>query len=389
MKLSQGIRMAWGSVRAHPMRTLLTVLGILIGVAAVTVMVSIGQGSTKQVQSQLQSLGTNLVSVNILGRGVTTSLTERQVEELTNLEGIAAYAPSISGSATAKYGTATSDASLEATTSSFAEIRNYKVAQGRFLLDIDNALSQKVAVVGSTIVSDLKLASPIGEKITIQGIPFRIVGVLESKGSSAVGGDNDNKIFIPLQTARLVLKTNKIRTIYIQVADAKQIDGVVNVLKLRLTNLFRGNSDGFNVFNQQDMMDTLSSVSSTMTTMLGGIAAISLLVGGIGIMNIMLVSVTERTREIGIRKSLGAKRRDILFQFLMEAAMIGGMGGLAGIAAGAGGSALVGKLMSLPTSPSWSVMLLAFVFSLGVGLVFGIIPARRAARLNPVEALRQ
>lgn len=389
MKLSQGIRMAWGSVRAHPMRTLLTVLGILIGVAAVTVMVSIGQGSTKQVQSQLQSLGTNLVSVNILGRGVTTSLTERQVEELTNLEGIAAYAPSISGSATAKYGTTTSDASLEATTSSFAEIRNYKVAQGRFLLDIDNALSQKVAVVGSTIVSDLKLASPIGEKITIQGIPFRIVGVLESKGSSAVGGDNDNKIFIPLQTARLVLKTNKIRTIYIQVADAKQIDGVVNVLKLRLTNLFRGNSDGFNVFNQQDMMDTLSSVSSTMTTMLGGIAAISLLVGGIGIMNIMLVSVTERTREIGIRKSLGAKRRDILFQFLMEAAMIGGMGGLAGIAAGAGGSALVGKLMSLPTSPSWSVMLLAFVFSLGVGLVFGIIPARRAARLNPVEALRQ
>jgi putative ABC transport system permease protein len=387
MKLTHGVLMAWDSVRVHPLRTLLTVLGILIGVAAVTVLVAIGEGSARRVQEQLQNLGTNLVSIHIGGRGVVNSLSQDEIDRLLDMDGIAAYAPAISGNVTVKYETRSLNVSLEATTAAYAGIRNYKAAQGRFLLDIDNALSRRVAVVGPTVVSELGLADPIGETIRIQGVPFRIVGVLASKGSS-IGGDNDSIIFVPLETSRTVLHTNAIRTVYIQVERPDYIDGVVNRLRLRLANLFGGTS-GYNVFNQQDMLETVGSVSGTMTAMLGGIAAISLLVGGIGIMNIMLVSVTERTREIGIRKSLGARRRDILFQFLVEAALIGGIGGLAGIAAGMGGAWVCERLFDLPAAPSGRVTLLAFAFSVGVGLVFGIMPARRAARLDPVEALRQ
>jgi len=387
MKLAQGVIMAWGSVRAHPLRTLLTVLGVLIGVASVTVLVAIGQGSTRQIEQQLQSLGTNLVAVNIIGRGTLNSLSAEQIDRLMDMEGIDAYAPVIAGNVTVKAGNRSMSAPLEATTADYAWIRNYEMERGRFLLDIDNALAQKVAVIGPEVASELGLADPVGETVMIQGVPFRIIGVLESKGSS-IGGSNDNRVFVPLQTSRVVLRTAAIRTVYVRVAEPEYVPGVVNLLNLRLTNLFGGTS-GYSVFNQQEMMKTVGDISGTLTAMLAGIAGISLVVGGIGIMNIMLVSVTERTREIGIRKSLGAKRRDILFQFLVEAAMIGGIGGLCGIAAGLGGAWIFSRAMDMPAYPSPGVMLLAFGFSLGVGLVFGIMPARRAARLDPVEALRQ
>jgi len=387
MKLAQGVLMAWGSVRAHPLRTLLTVLGVLIGVASVTVLVAIGQGSTRQIEKQLESLGTNLVAVNIIGRGARDSLSPEQIDRLMDMEGIAAYAPVISGGVTVKAGNRSATVPLEATTADYAWIRNYEVEQGRFLLDIDNALAQKVAVIGPEVAGELGLSDPVGATVTIQGVPFRVVGVLEAKGAT-IGGSNDNRVFVPLQSARIVLRTAAIRTVYARVSEPELVEGVVNLLRLRLAGLF-GGPDGFNVFNQQEIMQTFGNITGTLTAMLAGIAGISLVVGGIGIMNIMLVSVTERTREIGIRKSLGAKRRDILFQFLVEASMIGGIGGLCGIAAGLGGAWVFSRAMNIPAIPSPGVILMAFAFSLGVGLVFGIMPARRAARLDPVEALRQ
>lgn len=387
MKLFQGVKMAWFSVRSQPLRTLLTVLGIMIGVASVTIMVAIGNGTAEQVKSQMQGLGTNMLTVNVVGRGAVTSIKLDDAKNLTDIDGVSAYAPDISGNVTAKYGTNTYSASVEATTAAFSEVRDYQVERGRFIMDIDGTFKQKVAVIGSEIVSELKMSDPIGSKIVLNGTPYKVVGVLASKGSSSAGS-NDNKVIVPIETARVVLKTDAIRTIYVQVADEKQVDRVQAMLEAKLQSFFRNDTNSYNVFNQQDLLDTITSVSTSMSTMLTYVAAISLLVGGIGIMNMMLVSVTERTREIGIRKSLGAKQRDILFQFLVEASMIGGLGGLVGVIVGASGSKFAGKLMDSPASPSVNIMVLALLFSMGVGVLFGFIPARRASKLNPVEALR-
>lgn len=388
MKLSQGIRMAWGSVRAQPLRTLLTVLGILIGVASVTIMVAIGNGTSEQVKSQLQGLGTNMLTVNVVGRGAVTSIKQTDVKDLVDVSNVDGYAPNISGNVTAKSGTLTYSATVNATTSSFADIRDYEVQQGRFIMDIDDSFKQKVAVVGSEVVSELKLSNPVGSKISLNGTPYKIVGVLATKGSTT-NGSSDNVVIVPLSTARVVLKTDAIRTIYVQVDSEKNVDKVQTQLESNLRSFFRNDEDSYNVFNQQDLLETITSVSTSVSTLLTYVAAISLLVGGIGVMNMMLVSVTERTREIGIRKSLGAKQRDILFQFLVEASMIGLLGGIAGVVVGASGSKFVGKMMDSPASPSVDIMAIAVVFSIGVGVLFGYLPARRASRLNPVEALRQ
>nr|WP_255654881.1 ABC transporter permease [Cohnella sp. REN36] len=380
--------MAWLSVRSQPLRTLLTVLGILIGVASVTIMVAIGNGTSEQVKSQLQGLGTNMLTVNVVGRGAVTSIKTADVKDLTDVANVASYAPNISGNVTAKSGTNTYSATVNATTPSFLEIRDYHLAQGRPLMDIDGTFKMKVAVIGSEVATELKLSDPVGSKISLNGTPYKIVGVLASKGSTT-NGSSDNVVLVPLETARVVLKTDAIRTIYVQADSEKHVGGVQTQLEAKLQQFFRGDDNSYNVFNQQDLLETITSVSTSVSTLLTYVAAISLLVGGIGVMNMMLVSVTERTREIGIRKSLGAKQRDILFQFLVEASIIGGLGGVAGVIVGAGGSKFVGQMMNSPASPSWEIMTIAVVFSMGVGVLFGFLPARRASRLHPVEALRQ
>lgn len=387
MKLSQGVKMAWHSVYSQKLRTLLTILGIMIGIASVTVMVAIGNGTAEQVKSQMQGLGTNLLTANVVGRGAVTSITLEDAEKIADIDGVSAYAPVISGSVTAKYGTTTFSASVIATTPSFAEVREYSVAQGRFIKEIDGAFAQKVAVIGSEVAEELGMSNPVGEKITLDGVPYKVVGVLASKGSSTTGS-NDNIVIVPIQTARVVLKTDAIRTLYVQAESEKRVDFVQTMLEFHLQTFFRGDEDSYTVFNQADLLKTITEVSTSMSTMLTYVAAISLLVGGIGIMNMMLVSVTERTREIGIRKSLGAKQRDILFQFLVEAAIIGGLGGVIGVLVGAGGSSFVGKWMNSPVAPSVDIMVIAVAFSMGVGVLFGFLPARRASKLDPVEALR-
>ncbi|MBD2845846.1 ABC transporter permease [Paenibacillus sp. IB182496] len=387
MKLTQGLRMAWHSVYSQRMRTALTVLGMMIGIASVTIMVAIGNGTAEQVKSQMQGLGTNLLTVNVVGRGATTSISLEDAEALVDIEGVSASAPVITGNVTAKYKAATYSTSIAASTPSYAKVREYEVAQGRFIKEIDGAFAQKVAVIGSEVAEELELSDPVGEKLTLGGIPYTIVGVLAEKGSSS-GGSNDNLVVVPIQTARVVLQTNAIRTLYVQAAGEQQVDSVQSALEFNLQRFFRNDENSYSVFNQADLLETVTAVSTSMSTMLTYVAGISLLVGGIGIMNMMLVSVTERTREIGIRKSLGAKRRDIMLQFLVEAALIGGLGGIAGAAAGAGGAGYAGKLMDSPASASTDIMLLAVAFSMGVGVLFGFLPARRASKLNPVDALR-
>jgi putative ABC transport system permease protein len=262
------------------------------------------------------------------------------------------------------------------------------VSSGRFLAQIDLDVYQKVAVIGSSTATELfGFSSPIGEYVLIQGTRYKVVGVLEEKGSSTTGS-NDEVVMIPETSAERLFKSKGVRSIYVQVETTEQIDSVVAGLETVLSDHFRGNTNSYRVFNQSDALSTLTSVSDTLTLALAGIAGISLLVGGIGIMNIMLVSVTERTREIGIRKAIGAKKRDILIQFLIEAMVLSGLGGLLGIGIGVGAAQGASSAFDMDIVFSANVIGVAFFFSVAIGVLFGMFPANKAAKLKPIEALR-
>ncbi|MBL4951583.1 ABC transporter permease [Neobacillus sp. YIM B02564] len=378
--------MALKSVKSNKLRSILTMLGIIIGVASVIVLVSIAQGSTKNVTSRINQLGTNLLTVNTYSTNL--ELTEDKISELGDLNGVKAISPVVSGRVTAKKDRTTSQVSLTGTNAAYSDVRDAKVKQGRFITDLDVEYRQKVVVLGSETTSTLFGASnPVGEHIQLDGVSYKVVGVLASKGSS-MGQGGDNTIIVPLSTGERLVGSTTISTVYLKGKSEDQMDFVMNEVKMKMASLYPGKSDDYGVTNQQDVMDTMSSVSETMTLMLGGIASISLLVGGIGIMNIMLVSVSERTKEIGIRKAIGAKRRDILLQFLIEAVVLSALGGIIGILSGLGLGELVSTLTSMSISFSTSVILYSFLFSLVVGVVFGVFPANKASKLNPIQALR-
>lgn len=388
MNVIQGIKMAFKSILANKLRSLLTMLGIIIGVTAVIALVSLGQGATKSVTEQVQSLGTNLLTVNILGRGSTSTLTSKEAESLGDVEGIRYLAPANASNASVKYGKESVNVSVVGTNSEYADVREYSVAHGRALSQIDLDFYQKVAVIGSDTAADLfGGGDPVGQYVQINGVRYKVVGVLAAKGSSTTGS-NDEVVLIPLSSAERLFKSKGVRTVYVQVEQEGRIDEVVAGLETALSKKFRGNSNSYRVFNQSEALSALSSVTDTLTIALAGIAGISLLVGGIGIMNIMLVSVTERTREIGIRKAIGAKKRDILFQFLIESMSLSGIGGVLGIALGVGIGRLASKVMNMQVSFSADVMLIAFLFSVCIGILFGMFPANKAAKLKPIEALR-
>lgn len=387
MNLTQGIKMAWKSISTNKMRSFLTMLGIIIGVSAVIALVSVGQGTTLQVQKQVASLGTNLLTVNITGRGALTALTYEEAMAYKELDGVQAVSPVISGRVTAKSGNENVQVSLEGITPDYETVRDFHVQAGRFLTDLDVDYRQRVALIGTTTVENLKMANPVGQTIYLNGQSYKIVGLLAVKGTS-IGGSNDDKILIPITSAERLLKSKGVRSIYLQAKSPEAVSTVKSSLEESLQKKFRGTTNAYTVFDQQEMLSTVSSISNTLSLALGGIASISLLVGGIGIMNIMLVSVSERTREIGIRKAIGARKKDILLQFLVESMVLGGMGGLVGIALGVGGSGLAGKFTSLSISISWKVAILSFLFSLCIGVFFGLFPANKAAKLKPIEALR-
>ncbi len=388
MNLLQVVKLAIAGIRANKMRSILTMLGVIIGVAAVIVLVSIGQGATKSVTEGIQGLGSNLITISIRSNRANESISYEDVMAWQDREGVAGVSPDVTGNVSLKYGNKKYDTSMEGTNAEYEQVRNTKVQAGRFILPIDLTFRQKVVLVGTTVADELfGQANPIGQTIKVNGANFKVVGLLEEKGAASFGS-NDDRIIIPFTTAQVLTGGRGVRQVYVQADSPDSVTSVVAQLDNYLYRKFNNNSDAYRVNNQADMLSTVNQVTGALTMMLGGIAGISLLVGGIGIMNIMLVTVTERTREIGVRKAIGAKRGDILRQFLIEAVVVSGSGGIIGILCGFLLSTAVGSLMSMDTSVSPQIVALSFGFSVLVGILFGLYPANKAAKLNPIEALR-
>lgn len=386
MKFTQGIKMALSSIRSNKMRSILTMLGIIIGILSVIVLVGIGQGTTKNIQSQIEGLGTNLITVNIRSYR-NKPITDDEITELKSGGFIKEIAPIVSSNSTVKSGTKSDSYSVEGSVPAYEEIRNVSIDTGRFISENDITNRYKVAVIGTDIADTIfGTRDVIGKTIQINRNNFTVIGLLKSAGSSS-SGSNDEKVIIPISTAERLFKTTRISTFYIEASSSDNVTNAYNQLNTFLYQKF-GSTNDYNVFNQTDLLSTVSTTTNTLTMMLGGIASISLLVGGIGIMNIMLVSVTERTREIGIRKAIGAKRRNILIQFLIESVVLSVMGGIIGILLGFLVANIVSKFTSIAVSISPTVVLLSFSFAMAVGIIFGMYPANKASKLKPIDALR-
>ncbi len=397
------VRLAIGALTRNKSRSLLTMLGVVIGVAAVIVTVAIGAGARVSVAQQINSLGSNLVivlpgSVSTTGArsgtGGASTLTVDDGLAIAKLPGVAAVSPSVNVRAQVLSGSSNWQTSVVGVAPSFTYIRDWPLASGSFITDADVAATAKVAVLGQTVVDNLFApgTDPIGQTVTIKSVPFTVVGVLSQRGQSAVGQDQDDTVLVPYSSAMERLSgTTYVSSYLVSVREAGQIDAVQSAITTALEQRHRivpPATDDFNVRNLADIASAASATGSIMEYLLAGVAAVSLLVGGIGIMNIMLVSVTERTREIGLRLALGARARAILLQFLTEAVVLATIGGAIGVAFGAAGTLGVAELGHWPTVIPLSAVVLAVVFSSAVGLFFGYYPARAAAKLNPIEALR-
>lgn len=381
----QTLNMALKSIKSNKIRAFLTMLGIIIGVSSVIVMVAIGQGSTKEVQDQIGSLGTNVLTVSVTGSDVTFK--EEDAKQIQVVDGVEEIAPTVSGRVTVKNGKTNTQVSMIGTTSSYLDVRDLQLQSGRFIADLDHDNHSKIAVLGSDTAQTLfGLGDPVGESVKVNGTSYKVVGVLESVGSS-LGTSGDNTILVPLSTGQRLASTTTIGTVYVKVENEDMMNFISNLIERTMYSIV-GDADSYSVSSPQDLMETASSVNETMTLMLGGSAAISLIVGGIGIMNIMLVSVSERTKEIGIRKAIGAKRKNILLQFLIEAVVLSSLGGIIGIGIGVISTHIFTLATGTATVYSIPVMLLSFVFSLLVGVVFGVFPANKASKLDPIQALR-
>jgi putative ABC transport system permease protein len=401
MMLGETVAVAFQSIRANKMRSLLTMLGIVIGVGAVITMVALGSGAQKAVEERINALGANLLNVypgQMNFRGVASdqrvSLTVDDAEALErDATLLSAVVPELSRSLQVKYGAQNINVSVVGTTANYTAVRSYTITQGRMFTEGDDQSRQRYAVLGSQVPEMLgqNPAAMIGQTLLVRGIPFEIIGVLSEKGSQGFMNP-DEQILIPLQTARFrVFGTDRLRTITVQVADGTPMEqGMVDMERiLRREHKIRPGADNdFSVRNQRDFLATQQAATQILTALLASIAAVSLVVGGIGIMNIMLVSVTERTREIGVRKALGATKVNILLQFLIEALVLCITGGAIGILLGVSAAVALSKLMHWNTLISPTSILVAFGFSAGVGLFFGIWPARKAASLDPIVALR-
>ena len=394
MSFVELLRLALSRLRTSRMRAALTMLGVIIGVASVVALVGVGQGTTSNITTSLAGLGTNLLTVSPSsgGGGTSTSLTLDDAYAIAELESVAGVAPELSTNATVLAGTEDTTTTILGTTSAYATVRAYDVWQGTFLTDVSVEDDLRVAVLGATAASDLGLgADDLGTEITIAGLPFKVIGILQAKGGTGFQ-DPDDQIMVPLGTVqKYFIGGDSVRSIGVSVADAEQMDladGEITSLLTERHDLSATDTADFDVFNQTQLLEAASSISGTLTLVLGGIASISLGVGGIGIMNIMLVSVRERTREIGIRKAIGARGRDILLQFLVEALTLSLLGGLVGIAVGLAASAVIGQLAGWGFAFNPATVVAAVLFSLVVGVVFGVWPARQAARLDPITALR-
>ena len=403
IQLSQTATISLRALRRHKMRSTLTALGIIIGVAAVVAMVAVGNGAQARITSQVSALGQNLLTVFAgskksggvqSGLGSASTITLADAEAITReVPDVAAASPEVSTTAQAIANGRNWSTSVVGESENYLKIRSWKLAAGSMFNERDVRSAAKVAVIGAKTANELfGPLNPVGQSVRIKNIPFVIIGLLESKGAGMGGMNQDDRIVIPYTTAMKRITGDKyLRSVNVQIASADRME----IAQKQITSLLRqrhrlgdGKDDDFNIFNQKEIADTVNSISKVITLLLGSVAGISLVVGGIGIMNIMLVSVTERTREIGIRIAVGAQPGDIRLQFLIEAVTLSLLGGLIGVLAGIGASRLVAIVADFQAIVSASSIVLAFGVSTAIGVFFGFYPAHKAATLNPIEALR-
>jgi putative ABC transport system permease protein len=405
MQIGETITVALEALGANRLRSLLTMLGIVIGVGAVIAMVALGRGAQQSVNDRISALGTTLLTVmpgQARVAGGVASAADRAVLTIEDAQALetrgvsfTAVQPEMSRSLQVQYETHNTNTTITGTSANYLDVRRFTLAAGRMFTNADDAATRRVVVVGAQVLADLGVTSPesfVGAQLRIAGTQFDVVGVLASKGQGGGFNNPDDQVLIPIQTARYrVLGGNRMRSINVLAASEKDIPvsmAEIDKILRRQHRLRTGQADDFDIRNQSDFLATLGQTTQVFTLLLAGIAAVSLLVGGIGIMNIMLVSVTERTREIGIRKALGATQPNILLQFLIEAVVLCMLGGLIGVAFGAGGAIAMRVLFHVTTAVSLDSVLIAFAFAALVGIVFGVWPARRAAALDVIEALR-
>jgi putative ABC transport system permease protein len=407
-KLLSSMKIALRALRVNRVRSALTMLGIIIGVAAVIAMVGVGAGATARIQQQIQSIGSNLIivlpgSISAngvrLGSGGVSTLTEDDAKAIAaDCPSVAAVAPSVRGSVQVVYGSSNWATSAQGVTPDYMTVRDYTMMSGEFFTDQDVDSAAKVAVLGQTVAQNLfGGGNPTGQVVIIKNVPFTVAGVLTPKGQSPTGQDQDDLILLPISTAKQkVLGSNRananaVSTLTVQAIGPSAMSQAEEELTALLRERHRiasGRDDDFTVRNLTEVFAAQETSAQVMSILLGAIASVSLIVGGIGIMNIMLVSVTERTREIGLRLAVGAKTGDILTQFLVEAVTLSVLGGIIGIGAGVTASFLIAHFAQWSTQVSATSVLMAFLFSALVGVFFGYYPARKAAYLDPIDALR-
>ncbi len=401
MLIGETFRVALSAIRANALRSILTTLGIIIGVAAVIAMVALGDGAQQRINDQIEQMGTNVLTIrpgqNRFGgvsRGDARLFVDDAEALQTRSEGALEIAPELRSRLQVSYLRWNASDDVTGTWPSYFEIQNHTVAEGR-VFDLGEVQGRRrVAVLGSEVPEQLGTPASllVGRTIQVRGIPFEVIGVLEEKGSMGFSRPDDD-VFIPLSTAqyRVFGGRDRLNAIYAQVQEGTSMDEAfarIDQIVRREHRLGPGDDADFNISNSADLLETFNEANQTFTYLLAGIAAVSLLVGGIGIMNIMLVSVTERTREIGVRKALGATRRNVLLQFMIEALTLCVLGGILGVVAGVGGARVLTNLWGWQTAVRPEAVIIALAFSVAIGLFFGIWPAQRAAKLDPIESLR-
>jgi putative ABC transport system permease protein len=387
--LVESVRVAWRSITGNKLRSVLTMLGVIIGVSAVIALVAVGEGAKAMATERITALGSNLITVSPRGNGYR--IEEKDLPKLqSTIPGITNILPAVNAPGqTVKSDTASYEVDVEGTGAAYPAVRERAMTSGAWFTEADVTGRRKVAVLGPTAAENLfgAGANPVGQTIRMAGQSFKVVGVAESKGTG-IGGDQDDRIFVPYTTLSRILGYNRIPVLTIKAASPADSPIVTQLVTDYFTAKFR-NPDSVRVQSQDQLLETVSSTTEIFTLLLAAIASISLLVGGIGIMNILLVSVSERTREIGIRKAIGAKQRDVLLQFLIEALLLSSAGGALGVGLGMIGATLLTKAMAFPTSVTTNSVATSLSFAMAIGLIFGFYPAYRAAKLDPIEALRR